>query len=799
MTSPTPGALGHDVPTEYIRTLDPKLLPPRVGHNWLDPAFRKVQDKPQQLELEFRGKRAFTAKGIYDHTPPKGLGLTAQQLLHALSTRRKGGIEADRRAQYTTLSDKVLRFYAFFTEKAPDGCVEEYWHRRVVIDFFPEDNTVLIQEPCIPNSGLSEGTFLKRQSVRADPRQREEFPDEEFLSLNHFNVGRSVRINAVEFFLYDCDVFTREFLTALGVEVGSPVSCPDSSFMSDWKRYQERMLSGKFGILSQEYHGDEAVRAARFVHDSGKVLRFYSLLDERNKVPVGIVRKLEVLYFVEDDSIAVVERPTSNEAVPSLFLSRGWLPKVGSIAKANELTFAHRVNGMRQPYIGPEGHYTAIDLGVGVTINVLGRSVFLYDCDDYTRSYYLETYGVKLSDAVDCSIDYGISPESRVTAFRLTSTPASVPLTAAASTGREHAFFSDKRTGPKKKDVLRFLLRLAPPCSVVERQRRFTLTYYTDTDDAMVFESPVRNSGFVGGCFCSRRRLPKQGGDAEAYYTISDFSVGGFIVVNGHKFEVMNMDEHTRNYLAGKNDPVMNDEKLHLLISAFRLFLGTRFHSFKDAFLGFDRDKDGVISVTEFVGHLQDLQITERRLDGEALFNHIASCSETGYLTMEDFVRWMSETATDKGQKNYESIDVDERAVMRKALLQLCERLEARCLNSLQMFRLASTMPRAYTERRADIYSLANPHRDALVTPVQLRRCIEEVLGGNPSPREMDALLSFFFPQLPLEEYRSRRDGDLEHALDLKAFQKKYHEINKLLMLSEPSKQQQQTQQRQQE
>ncbi|KAF8278442.1 hypothetical protein TcBrA4_0112910 [Trypanosoma cruzi] len=114
------------------------------------------------------------------------------------------------------------------------------------------------------------------------------------------------------------------------------------------------MLSGKFGILSQEYHGDEAVRAARFVHDSGKVLRFYSLLDERNKVPVGIVRKLEVLYFVEDDSIAVVERPTSNEAVPSLFLSRGWLPKVGSIAKANELTFAHRVNGMRQPYIGPK-------------------------------------------------------------------------------------------------------------------------------------------------------------------------------------------------------------------------------------------------------------------------------------------------------------------------------------------------------------------------------------------------------------------------------------------------------------
>ncbi|RNF26823.1 EF-hand domain-containing family member C2 [Trypanosoma conorhini] len=791
MTSPRPLALGHEVPTEYIRTLDPKLLPPRVGHNWLDQAFRKVQDKPQQLEAEFRGKRAFLPKGVYDHTPPEGLGLTAQQLMHALSTRRAGGIEADRRAQYTTLADKVLRFYAFFTEKAPEGCTEEYWHRRVVIDFFPEDDTVLIQEPCIPNSGLRGGTFLKRQPVRADPRQREEFPDEEFLSLNHFNVGRPVRINAVEFFLYDCDPFTREFLTALGVNVASPVTCPDSSFMSDWKRHQERMLSGKFGILSQDFHGEEAVRAARFVQDSGKVLRFYALLDERNKVAGGIVRKLEVLYFVEDDSIAVVERPTSNEATPSLFLSRGWVPREGSIARANELTFAHRVNGMREPYVGPEGHYTATDLGVGVTINVLGRRVFLYDCDDFTRAYYLETYGVKLSDAVDCRSQYGLSPDSKVTAFRLTATPASV-----APTGKDEAAL-EKRTARKTKDVLRFLLRLAPPCPAVERQRRFTLTYYTETEESMVRETPVRNSGFLGGCFCSRKRLPKPDGAAGAYYTVPDFPVGAVIVVNGHKFEVVNMDEHTVNYLAGKNEPVMNEEQLQLLISAFRLYLSTRFHTCRDAFLGFDRDKDGVVSVTEFVNHLQELQITERRVDGQALFDHLAPFPETGYLTMDDLLRWMSETAADNGQQKHEPIDVDQRAVVRKALRQLCERLEARCLNSLQMFRLASTMPRAYTQRRADIYTLTNPNRDTSVTPVQLRRCIEEVLGGNPAPREMDALLAFFFPGLPPAEYRNTRDVSLEHALDLKAFQKKYHEMSKLLMLPEMQQQQQQLKQRQ--
>ncbi|ORC82991.1 EF-hand domain-containing family member C2 [Trypanosoma theileri] len=793
MTSPKRQTGGHDVPIEYIRTLDAKLLPPRVGHNWFDPAFRKVQDKPQQLEAEFRGKRAFTSKGVYDHTPPEGLGKTAHQLLHALSTRRADTKE-DQRANYTTLSDKVLRFYAFFTEKAPEGCREEYWHRQVIIFFFPEDDTVLIQEPCIPNSGLRGGTYLKRQLVRTDARQRELFPNEEFLSINHFNVGQSVRINAVEFFLYDCDLFTREFLTALGVHVGDPVPCPDSSFISEWQKLQERMVSGKYGILSQDYHGDEAVRAARFVQDSGKVLRFYALLDERDKVVGGIVRKLEVLYFVEDDSIAVVERPTSNESTPSLFLSRVWLPKDGDSSKANELTFAHRVNGMREPYIGPDGHYTARDLGVGVTINIYGRQVFLYDCDPYTRSYYAETLGIKLNDAVECLAEYGLKPESHVIAFRASATPASTTaktvgqtatVTSTLTTVDNGVSTSDKRPTVKTKDVLRFLLRLAKPSSIAERLRRFTLTYYTDTDDAMVYESPVRNSGYLGGCFCRRQRIPKPSGGSDVYYTLADIEVGGFIVVNGHKFEIVNMDEHTANYLAGKNEPVMNKENLQLLIAAFHLFLGTRFHSFKDAFLGFDRDKDGVISVTEFIDYLQELQITERRVDGQALFDDIASCPETGYLTMDDLVKWMSHMTDKKNKQERECIDVEERAVFRKALGQLCERLEARCLNSVQMFRLASTMPRAYTQGRTDIHSLSNPHRDAFVTPVQLRRCIEEVLGGNPAPREMDVLLEFFFPELPKEEYRTIRDVDLSYALDLKAFQKKYNEMIELRMLPE--------------
>nr|CCC90598.1 conserved hypothetical protein [Trypanosoma congolense IL3000] len=773
MDSMNTSSYDHEVPIKYIRTVDPKLLPPRVGHNWLDPAFRKKQDKPQQLEAEFRGKRAPLLRGVYDRTPPEGLGLTARQLIQALSERRNGSAP-DGRPVFTTLSDKVLRFYAFFSEKTPEGCCEEYWHRCVEINFYPEDDTILIQEPCIPNSGLRGGVFLKRQKVRADPRQREQFPNDEFLTINHFNVGCCVRINCHDFFLYDCDAFTRDFLTEMGVEVGEPTGYPETSFMSQWKKQQERMQSANFGIASHECCRDDALRAARFVLDSGKVLRFYGVLDERGKAEGGMVRRLELVYYVEDGSIALLERSTTNESVPSLFLSRCWLPKAGTIEKTLEFTFAHRMNGMREPFLGPQGRYSAQDLGIGVTINVLGRNVFLYDCDDFTRSYYMETFGMSLPEAVDCLSEYGLPPKQCDVMFRSNATPAS----ATAAPGQT---VLQKQAEVNKKETLRYLLRLTSPCTSAERMRRFTLTYYTDTKESMIFESPIKNSGYTGGCFRGRSRLPNPSAGPDAFYTYEDFIVGSVIVVNAHKFEIMSMDEHTANFLACKGEAPLNEEQLQLLVDAFRLFLRTRFHSYRDAFLGFDRDKDSVISVTEFVDHVVSLQIAIRRMDAEALFNSIVQCPETGYLTLQTFVDWMNqEEAHNNGvaeTETKECININERALLRKALRQLCARLEARCLNSLQMFRLASTMPRAYTGRRADCYSLSNPQRDAYVTPVQLRRCIEEVLGGNPSPQELDSLLGFFFPLLPANEYRCERDVTLDHALDLKEFQKKYHDM----------------------
>jgi hypothetical protein len=831
-----------NVPKEYVRAVDAHLLPPRVGHNWNDQAFRAQQGKSQQLEAEFRGTRAFTAtNGSTLVAAPPDMCLTAQQLVDALASSSRNRNASSRIARdaeakrAVTLEDKVLRFYAFFNEHAPEGGATDYWHRKVVIHFFVEDDTFMIVEPRTFNSGLDGGTFLKRQRVMADPRQREQHPNEEFVSLNFLNVGQSVRLNAVDFFIYDCDAFTRSFLTDLGIEVGPAEACPDDYFMSEYGRYQERQQSSKFGLLSQDFSAEETARTARFVRDGGKMLRFFAVLDERETVPGGGVRRLEVVMFVEDFSIAILQRQSTGGNAPGLYLSRGWLPKSGSAAKVNELTFMHRVNGQREPDMGgPDAYYRDTDLDVGVTLNIFGRTALLYDCDDYTREFYAERYGVTLRPAIDVSA-YFQDAQQTVIGTTATAAPGGQNVKMQETCeGHPHSGSGAKgRGGGGVKDTLRFRAVLANPTSHDDERRRFAVTFYTDTEEFVVYESALPTAGIQGGCVWKRRKVmktpPKPGPrnapkpsvpvDALPYYTLGDLSLNSEVAVNGLRLRLTEMDVHTAAFFAGESGasasgkgntggPAMVTDAtgamvtVEHLVSELRGYLRSRFGTGVASFLSLDRDRDGIVSIAEFTTAMKAFQITEDKNAAAAIFAHIAPLPDTAFFTSKDLMRWIdSVTETDKktsvrgpglpsggGEAELKAIEL--RALRSKALRELKSRLDARCWKGADMFRLASTMPRAYRGRRADLYSLTNPDRDTRITPVQLRRCMAEVLGASPTSAEMACLLEFFFPDLPAEAYMQTRDNDTSPSVDLNEFQQRYYEMTKETMLPESSPEQ---------
>lgn len=784
-------AINREVPVDFLRSLDAKVLPAAPGHNWQDPAFRRTQNKPQSLEKELLGKSypmKPLAGGARDVSVPSSITApSAHQLVESLRAAEAGRSDSLSAKTYATLDDKVLRFFAYFTEHIKESAVETERHRCVTILYYPADDSFLIQEPILPNSGLQGGAILKRQRVPANPRQREVLPQYEFLTLTHIQVGSELVVFGTPYIIYACDAATRSLMETVGLTVPPNGEPPEDNYARRLRTVQEMTAAThNNGVKSQDRTIDDVIRTQRFIADSGKVLRFYGLLDDRDDG--GRIRLFDVLMYVEDDTVSIVERQLSNEAVPSSYLSRRKLPKDGKMEKTVTLTFANRVNGMRETNLGTaEAYYLPQDLDIGVILNVFGRGLLLYDCDDFTRDYYRQQ-NVELSEAIDTTgvRSLGALPSNRKTLPNGTRPALPTPPYTGYGTYEDSLSscrslaLKPPRGNPmdphSKVDVLRFQMRLHNPERLEDRGRLFTLNYFVEDGEMMVQETALRNSGFTGGKFNRKQRLLKSfDGIHPQFYTLTDLTMGAVLNIANFKFEIVACDEHTSKFLenpdtkgiAPKEAVKVPKDRIMELLTNLRGFLTVRYVTHTEAFRSFDRDKDGNITLQEFLTALKGHLITDKEYEAIAVLRQI---SDDDVITHSEFFKWMSAPLTLK--TDTEHIDTTEHApvlvassltsaqlsLQNRVLKALKERLESRCLNSFEMFRMASSMPRAFKGRRADLITLTNTDKDAFMTQVQLQRCVEEVLGLGLKDFEMQALLQFFFgksDRLELRDFQS--------------------------------------------
>lgn len=78
------------------------------------------------------------------------------------------------------------------------------------------------------------------------------------------------------------------------------------------------------------------------------------------------LRKCTMYYYLEDDTIHILETRIPNSGIPQgIFLKRHLVPKPGNIES-----------------------YTWRDLNVGTDICFYERVFRIYDCDEFTRAFY---------------------------------------------------------------------------------------------------------------------------------------------------------------------------------------------------------------------------------------------------------------------------------------------------------------------------------------------------------------------------------------------------------------------------
>lgn len=411
---------------------------------------------------------------------------------------------------------KVLRFYGYFHEEVLDRREEKYRIRRVNVYFYLEDDSIHVSEPKIADSGIPQGTLIRRHRI-----PKPESLIGQHFTISDFNVGQDIVLYSRMIKLIGCDNFTREFLSKLGLNVPENSGCPADPYMTQRKIMFSNMKATRPAVAN--------LSLKQFLEKDRSVLRFYCVWDDRTSV-FGDLRNMVVHYYLSDDTLEIKEtiRPNSGRATCAMFLKRS---KIARKPQFNNLSTSE----VKMEYYNPS------DLMIGSVIHFYGRPFLICDCDEFTRNYLGTTYGITSFEPITVKDD----DESELKPFF----QEPIKNIDSYSTSQIGAESQEKRHTKLAYDgiILRFLAQLKST-NVVDRDRKFVISYHFANDTISIFEPRAKNSGVIGGKFLENRRIKKHKSDQ--YFSSEDFYMNAELLFYQHCFVIIGADEYAKKFMA---------------------------------------------------------------------------------------------------------------------------------------------------------------------------------------------------------------------------------------------------------
>lgn len=240
------------------------------------------------------------------------------------------------------------------------------------------------------------------------------------------------------------------------------------------------------------------------------------------------VRPVDLYYYLEDDSIAVVEPHVENSGMP-----QGKLIKRQRLPKDDQ---------------GNNWHWR--DLNNGMNVTFYGKIFRIVNCDAFTRNF-LESEGMVVNDSESAPTDPYIERRKEAAALRTYNTPSS--------------FDKLKQFLELDRKVLRFYCIWDDQDSMFGESRPFVIHYYLVDDTLEVREVHTPNDGrdpfpvLIG-----RHKVPKDRYNIESsfpgvvmelseheikeYFTPKDFKLGEPMTIYGRRFLVYDYDNFTKAF-----------------------------------------------------------------------------------------------------------------------------------------------------------------------------------------------------------------------------------------------------------
>ncbi|CAG9315274.1 unnamed protein product [Blepharisma stoltei] len=424
---------------------------------------------------------------------------------------------------------QVLRFYGYFQEAVHESSTENFRVRKCVIMHYLDDETTFITEPKVENSGIPQGVFVKKHRI---PRS-----DGVYYSWRDFRLRQNATMYGRVFRILDCDEFTRNFYAEQGVDLGEAENYPEDRFdvtrlmvnfkqpppdTMDVKEYNEVKLGGG--------HPNKKLRS--FIENDRKVLSFDVMWNDTSYD--GGLKFYRMNYYLYDDTMEIKELKqvnTGNETFPML-LRRMKVPKTPILTPCPALA------------LRSEDHYTPNDLICGNSITVYGKDLLIFDCDEFTKKWYLEELNIEvkpiqiqrpkgfiLPNPIPPHNGFGSEEDSIGNVLKL--------LPNAPKVDMYKAFDNDQH-------VLRFEAKLVSS-NPEDELGKFIVLFFPGDDTIKVFEVVDRNSGVVGGKFLERRKFKNP--YSQEYYQHKDCMIGNTLILQSYRFFLTKCDEYTHNYM----------------------------------------------------------------------------------------------------------------------------------------------------------------------------------------------------------------------------------------------------------
>ncbi|NXD67336.1 EFHC2 protein, partial [Eolophus roseicapillus] len=512
---------------------------------------------------------------------------------------------------WVVFDKQVLSFDAYFEEEVPDKNQELYRIRHCKIYFYLEDDTIQVIEPRVKNSGIPQGTIVRRHRIPLPP------PDEDqFYTIDHFNINIEVTFYARKYKITDCDQFTKNFLRKMGVRLNPPASLPGDPYTQERQKILDSMTPFR------PYERIDTLK--QFLEHDGHVLRFFCVWDDPEST-FHDPRELVLHYYLSDDTIDIKEIVPVNsgqDAVP-LFLRRDKLPKhapvglyqPGTITERTVLNVLGNLVGNKGRYIVDnrktgavhQEFYKDSDLKIGAVINVWGRKIILCDCDEFTKEYYRTKYGIEDFTPVPYKAPPPPKPEKTFPPYNgfgseEDSLCSCMGLILKPPAKDFKKFLEKDRIGMES-NILRFLAKLVTD-SPIDKDRKLIISYFLSDDTISVFEHVQRNSGIRGGKFLERGRIKKPGqelfkSEPSEYFKAQDLFVGARVCFHGHNFLLVDADEYTLNYME-KHENEFSVADVGVILKKLKVITEPRSREIRQLFAATDPDHNKVIEYDAF-------------------------------------------------------------------------------------------------------------------------------------------------------------------------------------------------------